>query len=100
MEGGGAESEQGNPLTVEFGDGAEGLAGQTGIGQIVLLFQGAVEDLALVVADQTEGDSFQDVGFTELRRHRHGRVVKRGATEVQSFRTKVPPACGLPTQVT
>jgi hypothetical protein len=58
MEGGGAEREQGDPLAVEFGDVAEGLAGQAGIGQIVLCFQGAVEGRAFVVADEAEGDSF------------------------------------------
>ena len=94
MEGGGTEAEQRDPLTVEFGDVAEGLAGQASVGQIMLLFQGAVEGLALVVPDEAKGYSFQDVRFVELRRHRHGHVVNRGAVKVPSFRTKVPPAFG------
>jgi hypothetical protein len=59
MEGGGAEREQGDPLAVEFGDVAEGLAGQAGAGQIVLFFQGAVEGRAFVVADEAEGTRFK-----------------------------------------
>ena len=99
MEGGGAEGEPGDPLAVELGDVAEGLAGQAGIGQIMLSFQRTVEDFAFVVADEAEGDSFQNGGFADRVRHRHTRVVRRGAARVQSFRTKVPPAFELPIQL-
>ena len=99
MEGGGAEGEQGDPLAVEFGDIAEGLAGQAGAGQIVLLFEGAVEGLVFVLAEQTHGHAPQQVGFAELGRHRHAAVVEDGRGDVHSFLTRARPASTLTAQM-
>jgi hypothetical protein len=99
MQGGGAEGEQGDPLAaclsagrrqVEFGDVAQGLAGQAGAGQVMLVFEGAVEALALVVAEQADGQALQQITFAGRRRPRHGEGIEQPRRRVQSFLT--PPA--------
>ena len=69
VEGSGAEGEQGDTLAVEFGDVAEGLASEAGAGQIVLVFQEAIELGALVLAEQAHGDAFQNLGFAGCQWH-------------------------------
>jgi len=63
MEGGGAEGEQGDPLAVEFGDVAQRLAGEAGIGQVMLVCERLVKHGALVGAEQAEGDARQNISF-------------------------------------
>ena len=87
MEGGGAESEQGDPLAVEFSDIAEALASQASASQLVANFQELVEGRTFLVADPTHGDSLQNVGFAALLWLRHAHGVGAEAAEVQSFLT-------------
>ena len=91
MEGGGAETEQRDPLTVQFGHVAEGLTRQAGAGQVVRMFQAAVELVAFLVADQPDRHSFQNVSFIALRRLGHGPGVEQGAAEVRSMLTPPRP---------
>ena len=91
MEGGGAEGEPGDPLAVELGDVAKGLAGPASAGQVVLGFEAAVELAAVCVAHPTRGDARQDVSFAARRGLRHGHGVAAGAAEVPSWLTPPRP---------
>ena len=58
LESGGAKGEQSDPLAIEFGDVAERLTGEAGAGKIMFGLERRIEGVALVVAEQADGDAW------------------------------------------
>ena len=59
----GAESDEGNPLTVELGHVAQRLAQQQGLMQIMFFLEQPVKLGPLVNEEQADADAFEEIGF-------------------------------------
>jgi hypothetical protein len=79
MEGGDAEGEQGNPLTVQFGDVAECGAVEDGLMEVVVEFDPAVELRALLGLQKTEPDTLEDLRFSGRSGGKHPPAWTRDA---------------------
>jgi hypothetical protein len=58
-----AEGDQGDPLAVEFGHVAQGLAGQNPIVQVMLFLEEPVKLRPFILPEPADADTTQDIGF-------------------------------------
>jgi hypothetical protein len=99
MECGGAESNEGDPLAVEFGHVTQRLARQHGRVQIMFFLQQPVKGGPLVLRQQPEADPRQEFSFVGNRCVNHAPMLPQGRAKVQSFFSARIPACFPPPQV-
>ena len=83
----------------EFGDITQRPAGQSGLVQVMLLFEQAVKLGPLKLEEQTDGDVLQEIGFTGKGCANHAPMLAPGRAEVQSLFIPLMPAC-LPSPLT
>ena len=84
MERGGAEADEGNPLTVEFSHVAQRLAGQNPIVQVMLFLEQPVKLGPLVLVEQPDADALQEIGFVSNVSENHAATFSKACSEVIS----------------
>ena len=78
-------------MPVEFGDIAQGLAGEEGGVQIMFFDQEPVKLGPLVIEEAADVDALQEIGFVDNRCGNHRRSFSKGRARVRSFVIPQPP---------